>query len=444
MRNRALLALASVLLTSSVAATASAQIPTIPGLPPLPGQPDPNQQQPQQQQPQQAPQQQPGALPIPQLPPQLQQYLPPGMQQQPQQPGAYPQQPGAYPQQPGAYPQPYGQPQPGYGQQPYAPYGQQPQQPGYGYQPYAPQQPRIRTGLEIGYLYGVAIAYGAGVGIWIDSEAYGGTNSAGQAKKIDPGISLIAPILLGAAAPLGVFLADRRPMREGLPSAIASGLVIGAGEGLVISTFGDAKGPQGAAGWGFRGLARAEVIGSTIGGAGGIAYGLLAKPTPQRNMFLTSAVGWGAIVGYQFGGGGSNGKWSDANDATTLGGVVGYNIALGGAAVTSAFWSPTWTQLAWMWGGFGVGEVAGALVYPFYAASKGDPRRGLIFQGVASTVGMVAGAFIGYRRPNAVALAQEQREDEEYWQRHHFARVRGGGFTPMPGGMGASISGELW
>src|SRR4029077_9360475 len=91
-------------------------------------------------------------------------------------------------------------------------------------------QPNVRTGLEIGYLYGAAIAYGVGAGVWIDAEA-------GQK---DPGIALLGPAPLGAAVPMGVFLADRRPMREGLPSAIASGLVIGAGEGLVVAAYGNA------------------------------------------------------------------------------------------------------------------------------------------------------------------------------------------------------------
>jgi hypothetical protein len=302
-----------------------------------------------------------------------------------------------------------------------------------------PYQPQVRSGLEIGYLYGAAIAYGAGAGIWIDSEAYGGVG-----QKIDPGISLIAPVLMGAAMPMAVFFADRKPMREGLPSAIASGLVIGAGEGLIISTFASAHSAVPGT-WGFRGLARAEVVGATIGGAGGLVYGLAVKPTPKRTMFITSAVGMGAIIGYEFGGGGTASltPWSQANDGTTLGGVLGYNLAFGAAAVTSAFWTPSWNQLGWMWAGFGIGEVASTLVYPFYAATHGDPRRGLIFQGVAGSVGAIAGAFIGHRdRP--AQMAKEERDDEEYWSRHHVARVRGGGLMPVPGGAGATISGELW
>jgi hypothetical protein len=487
MRARHLVALASTLILTSTAPAALAQMPQLPQIPgvPLPGQ-DPQQPQPQQPQqppPQQPPPQQPqlpGGLPIPQLPPPFPQV--PGQQpaqpDQPQQP-QQPQQP--YAPQPG-YGQPYA-PQPGYGQpgqpgygQPYAPYAPQPGygqpgqpgygqpgqpgygQPGYGYgqpgygqpgygQPgYGPYQPNVRTGLEIGYLYGAAIAYGVGAGIWIDAEA----------GQTDPGIATIGPLILGAAMPIAVFLADRKPMRAGLPSAIASGLVIGAGEGLVIAAFGNAHGstiiPGASNPWGFQNLTRAEIVGSTVGGLGGIAYGVFLHPTPQRNMFITSAVAWTSIVGYEFGGGGTSSPWTptytlngevSARDGLSLGGVVGFNLGLVAAAGVSQFWTPSWNQLAWMWGGFGVGEAAGALVYPIYAATGGDARHGLVFQGVAGMVGAVAGAFIGHPDHSA-AMAREEREDDQWLQHFHVARIRGGGLMPVNGGAGASLSGELW
>jgi hypothetical protein len=235
-------------------------------------------------------------------------------------------------------------------------------------------------------------------------------------------------------------------MREGLPSAIATGLMVGAGEGLVISTYASARGPTSYLdnGWGFRGLARSEVIGSTLGGAAGFAYGYFLKPTPKRNMFLTSGVVWGSIIGYEFGAGGTSSTgWSNANDGVTVGGLVGFNLGLAAVAGLSAFWTPSWNQLGWMWAGFGIGQAASAIVYPFYAATHGDPRHGLIFQGVAGSVGAVVGAFIG-RPDRRGAMAQEEREDDDYWKRHRFARVRGGGLMPVPGGAGASVMGELW
>ena len=204
-------------------------------------------------------------------------------------------------------------------------------------------------------------------------------------------------------------------------------------------------------------MARAEMIGSTLGGVTGIAYGLLGHPTPKKTMLITSATAWGAIIGYEFGGGATTTPWSAPTTATGLptgdqttakaglstGGLVGFNVGLAAAATATAWWTPSWNQLAWMWGGFGVGQAVAVLVYPIYAATGGDPRHGLIFQGVAASVGTIAGAFIGHRDQPAM-MAREQREDQEWLKHQHFARIRGGGLMPVPGGAGGALTGELW
>ncbi len=378
-------------------------------------------------------------------------------------------------------PQPqYGQPQPQYGQpqygqpqygQPQQGYGQQQPYNGYGY--VAPTGPKKSTALEIATLYATATVWGIGTGIWIDAEV--GTH--------DPGISLIAPVILGAAAPAAVFFADRPPMREGLPSAIALGLMVGAGEGLGIAgyqavtstddhcefvakpSFGTGKITNCTVGtsWGFKGLARAEFIGSTLGGLGGFAYGYFLRPSPKNNVLIGSAAVWGTIIGSEFGWGGSKLKeefqvpafgskvftrkttWAQTNDYAALGGLIGFNAAFLGAAGLSLAWRPSWQQLEWMWGGFAIGEVASLLVYPFYAAGDSDPRRGLIFQGVAGTIGLVAGAFIGRPdTPGSIAREQKREHEEEDRQRHgRYARIIGGGLMPVPGGAGVSVSG-IW
>ncbi len=379
-----------------------------------------------------------------------------------------------YPAQSGAQFQPqYGQPaygQPAYGQPAYGQpaYGQPQPYTGYGY--VAPTGPQKSTSLEIATLYATATAWGIGTGIWIDAEA--GTH--------DPGISLIAPVLLGAAAPAAVFFADRPAMREGLPSAIAAGLLIGAGEGLGVAGYQavrstdqhcdftsagiDPKSCVPSSSWGFKGLARAEFIGSTIGGLGGFAYGYFLRPSPKNNVLIASSAVWGAVIGSEFGWGASKLRetitvgsgsssltlsrkttWSETNDSMALGGLIGFNALVVGAAGLSIAWRPSWQQLEWMWGGFAIGEAASLLVYPFYAASDADPRRGLIFQGVAGTIGLVAGAFIGRPDTPGSIAREERREHEEEDRRRHgrFARVIGGGLMPVPGGMGASVTG-IW
>jgi hypothetical protein len=302
--------------------------------------------------------------------------------------------------------------------------------------------PNVRTRLEIGYLYTAVAAYGIGAGAWIDAEA-------GQK---DAGIALVGPVILGAALPMGVFIVDYlRPMRTGLPSAIASGLVVGAAEGLVVGAFGASAAsttPNGVNSWGLRGLGRSEMIGATVGGLGGTAFGIFVKPTPQRNMFITSGVAWGSVIGYEIGGGAFGGPWADPHggggqEATAAGGLIGLNVGLLGVAGASLFWTPSWNQLGWMWGGFAIGETAAVIVYPIYASTHAEARHGLVFQGVAGFIGAIGGAFLG-RRDTSATLAREEREQQEWLAHPHFARIRGGSLMPVQGGAGATLTGELW
>ena len=76
------------------------------------------------------------------------------------------------------------------------------------------------------YLYGVSIAYGAGTGIWIDSLA----------GVSDPGIWTIAPLALAIAAPVGAYIWDASSeFNAGVPSAIATGMLLGGLEGMAVS-----------------------------------------------------------------------------------------------------------------------------------------------------------------------------------------------------------------
>ncbi|MGK3968755.1 hypothetical protein WMF38_37870 [Sorangium sp. So ce118] len=301
---------------------------------------------------------------------------------------------------------------------------------GYAYPP--PQQKKSQpksTPLEVGYLYATSVAYGVGTGIWFDAVA--GID--------DPGVQFIAPAVLGVAAPVGVYFLDQPPMPRGMPSAIATGMVIGAGEGLGIASYQYVSARKGKE-WGFLGLATSEVIGSTVGGAAGLGFYYLLRPKPQTNMLLASGAVWGTIIGSEFGAAASNGSWSESNDSVSLGGLIGFNVATAGAVGLAIAWTPSWNQLAWMWGGLGIGTVVSLPIYFAYIGSDHDPRRGLIAQGAAGTLGLVAGAlFLGKPDPaGEVAANEEQRADPP------FARVLGGSLVPYPGGMGAVVLGELW
>jgi hypothetical protein len=277
-----------------------------------------------------------------------------------------------------------------------------------------------------------------GAGIWIDAEA----------DIEDNGLRLIPPIVGGAVAPLGVFLVDRlafkRGMPEGLPSAVATGMLVGAGEGLGVASYQWVTADE-ADEWGFRGLARAEILGATVGGAAGVGLYYAIKPAPESNILIASGAFWGTAVGSFFGGGASNGDWGQANDGTSLGGLIGFNVGLAGAVGSSIFWTPSWNQLGWMWGGMALGTAITLPVYFVYLGSDDDPRRGMIVQGVGAIIGLGAGIFIGEpRRQGGGGPYAERDENPNADIEDSFVRLHGASLMPVNQGAGLQLTGELW
>ena len=390
----ALITLAGALLTGDVAA----QYPPRPGYPPpgyppRPGYPQPGYGRPG--------------------------YPPPG----------YPSRPG-YP--PPGYPSRPGYPQPGYGRPGY---------PGYGAPGYYSGKRRPAPGPELASLYVTSAIWGVGTGVWIDMEA--GVDNVG--------VGFIAPVVLGVAAPAAVAIVDgaafRDGMPEGLPSAVSAGLVIGAAEGLGIASYQSVTASDADA-WGIRGLSRSVFLGSTVGGIGGGLLGYFLEPAPETNVFVGSATVWGATIGSFLGGGASaaGADWSQTNDSLALGGLVGLNLAVVGAATTSVFWTPSYNQIAWMWGGMAIGAVATTPIYFYYAlADDEDTRRGLIFQGVGGTIGLVLGGILGKSRPTGPAAGMAAVDDNTTSEvDDRPIRLYGGGLMPVDKGIGLQLQGALW
>ena len=332
---------------------------------------------------------------------------------------------------PPGQPPPYGQQPPPYGQQP--PYGQPPYgQPPYGQPPYGPPLPEPKkeaTGLEKGYLYGTAAAYGIGTGVWLDVEA----------EIENPGVAIIMPALFGAAAPVGVFIADyvSDGMKRGTPAAIATGAWLGGGLGLGIWSVQYAT-SSGADEWGFAAFGRAAFVGSTTGAvAGGLAAYLL-EPSPKTSMFALSATTWGTGIGGAFGGAASQGNWKRSNDYVFTGGLIGYGVGLLGSAGVSFGWVPSWAQIGGMWAGFGIGAAATTPIYLIYLAVDEDPRTGLIAQGVGGLLGIALGALIAPGDKGQSVIENDEPKIE-------FAKLLGIAPTTFEGGgIGATATGLLW
>lgn len=250
---------------------------------------------------------------------------------------------------------------------------------------YVPPTSNKRSGTEITLLYTTAAVYGVGMGVWFGAEA----------KIKDPGLFLIAPAILGVAAPVGVYFLDQPSLPRGLPAAIASGMVIGAAEGIGIASYQFVHANAQDA-WGFRGLSRATAIGATLGGAGGFALGYLQEPSPKSSLLTTSAAAWGAAIGAMYGYGASSAGigYGRANDSAALGGLIGLNVGVAAAAGLSTVYIPSYKALEYMWLGAGAGAAISLPVYIAYAASDSPAKRGLVFTGTSSALGLVAGALI--------------------------------------------------
>ncbi|HSY24966.1 MAG TPA: hypothetical protein VK841_22735 [Polyangiaceae bacterium] len=344
----------------SVATAAEAQTPAPYGQPaPVPAQPygQPAQPYPQPAQPYPPPAQPypPPAQPAP-YPPPAQPYPPPAQ--------AYPQ---AAP--PPQYPQPvYVQPQP-------APYP--PPQPMF--QP--PPRNRYRSANEMAFLYGTSAIYGVGTGVWIDSLA--GTS--------DPGIAVLAPVAFGAAVPIGLYLWDQYDeFDRAVPSTIATGLLLGAVEGVAIDGLQwQLTGNGGPNSWNFKTNTSVVFLTTTVGGVGGYAFGEWLQPDPRGLAFISSAAGWGSIAGVLFGGGVVGGDWKDG---AAVWGFSGYNAGIVAAGALSTVYTPSWTTLKYLWAGEVLGTLATTPVYLFYIGSNSDPRHGMIANAFGGLAGIALAA----------------------------------------------------
>jgi hypothetical protein len=80
-------------------------------------------------------------------------------------------------------------------------------------------------------------------------------------------------------------------------------------------------------------------------------------------------------------------------------------------------------------------------VYLFYAGGDHDARRGLIFQGTAATLGVLAGAVFTI---DSKDFGLSEGSGLFGGRPNAPIQVTGGGLMPVPGGMGFQVSGLLF
>ena len=175
------------------------------------------------------------------------------------------------------------------------------------------------------------------MGVWISTEA----------GFDDPALFLIPPAVLGVAAPVGVYFFDRPKLKRGVPAAVATGALIGAGEGSGVWSYQHVQRQRSRTSGAFAALARAEAIGSTLGAAGGLALGYLQSPSPKSSLLMSSSVVWGTAVGSMFGYGATAAGqgYGQSNDGAALGGLIGFNVGLAASAGLSTVYIPSYKSL---------------------------------------------------------------------------------------------------
>jgi hypothetical protein len=255
--------------------------------------------------------------------------------------------------------------------------------PGQPPAPAAPPVNQYRSPGEMAYLYGVGVAYGAGTGIWLDSLA----------GVSDPGIGIIAPVAFGIAMPVATYIWDANDeLGRGVPSSIATGLLLGGVEGMAVSglqwqlTGGVNPGPNSGQ-WTFPAWSTLTFLGATGGGIGGFAFGEWVHPDPKGLAFISSGAGWGSLFGGMLGAGGASDPKYSGNGAA-IGGFISYNAGIAATGFISLGYTPSWESLKYMWLGDVLGTVATTPVYLFYINSNNTAQHGLIANALGGLAGL--------------------------------------------------------
>jgi hypothetical protein len=106
---------------------------------------------------------------------------------------------------------------------------------------------------------------------------------------------------------------------------------------------------------------------------------------------IGGASAWGTLSGIGLGFAATP---SDFSDGAAVGGIIGYNagIVVGGAV--SLLHTPSWESQKYMWLGYGLGALAGCIVFPFYLGSDADAKGGFIGPALGGLAGVgIAGAI---------------------------------------------------
>ena len=292
-------------------------------------------------------------------------------------------------------------------------------------------QPALRTTDELITLYSTAILYGLGSSVWL-------------AFQVEPSniLGALVPFAVLTPAAVGVVAtADSwRPLRHGIPHAIAAGMYLGFGEGLWLTGYqlAYASAHSGVDRWGPQRASTAIWLTSTAGGLGGALIGAVNRPTPGRVSFTASSAIWaGALAAFT-----AHALHPDDDrreQYTFLTGGLAYNAGLLAGIVFGPVIAPSvrrvrYTDLGGLFGALILGGSYALLV------DDADSRVGLGLAAVGGTLGLGVTAW-------ATRHMEPDRSHDHLppiiGERHARGAALRPTLVPTAGGFYAGLSGEL-
>lgn len=293
------------------------------------------------------------------------------------------------------------------------------------------QAPSLRTNDELTTLYATAIFYGLGTSAWLALQVESG-NVAGALVPF----AALAPAAVGVVA-----MADSyRPLRRGIPHAIAAGMYLGFGEGLWLAGFQQAYASKhaGVERWGPQRASTALWLTATAGGFAGALIGAIHRPTPGRVSFTASAAIWSGAIG-AFAAHAINPNDSERGQYTYLAGALAYNAGLLAGIVFGPVIAPSVKRVRYT----DLGALAGALVAGGCYALLVDHPDSRVGLGLAAIGGSLGLGLTVWATRNMPADRSNDHLQPIIGRRLVQQSVLRPTLVPTRGGFFAGISGDL-
>jgi hypothetical protein len=287
-------------------------------------------------------------------------------------------------------------------------------------------QPSLRTSDELTSLYTAAVMYGLGTGAWI----------ALQLRPENFGTALLPFVIAAPAAVAAVALADNyRPLRHGIPHAIAAGLYLGLGEGIWLTGYQNAHAaaydkPR----WSAERASSVLWMATSVGAVAGGLLGAWRRPTPGRVSFTASAAIWGGLLSAFA----TSAVISDPKDRGPYAFVVGsmgYNAGLVGGLLFGPSVAPSVTRVRLT----DLGGLFGGLAFVGGYALLTERREPRALLGAAAIGGALGLGVTWWATSDMPADRTHDALPSALGVRSSLQPL----LAPVPGGLLAGLSGEL-